>query len=116
MRLEEGVEVRDVLRRHIGALRVQSREGDRDVGVGEAVEAGEQFAADDGVDVVAAAPEAPFPTEVGGAVDGVGGLTVHVWDVSGSCLFNCVLFCKGEYSRPGLVGKPGVGGPTGSDV
>ncbi len=51
----------------------------RDVGVGEAVLVREHFAADDGVEVVAAVPEGPFAAEVRGRGDGGGGGAGGVW-------------------------------------
>lgn len=74
MPLQEAVQLRDVLARHVGARPVQHGEGPRDLPVVERVELREQLAADHRVDVVAAVPEAPFAAEVGGWVDGGGGL------------------------------------------
>lgn len=73
---KEGEEVRNVSARHAGAGFVQVGEGAGDVGVGEGVLVGEELAADEGVDVVAAVPEGPFAAEVRGGGDGGGGLAI----------------------------------------
>ena len=78
MRFEEAVQLRHVLGRHAGALFVQRRERFGHVAVGQRVPVAEEVAADDGVDVVAAAPEDPFAAEVAGWVDGLEGLAVAV--------------------------------------
>lgn len=83
MRFEEAPELRGVRPRHVGALFVQDREGARDVAVVHRVPVGEHLAADDGVEVVASAPEGPFPAHVGGGVDRGGGLP---GEVCGCCV------------------------------
>lgn len=67
----------------MGALLVQGGEDAGDVGVGEGVLGGEELAADEGVEVVAAVPEGPFAAEVGGEGDGGGGLAGGVCGVGG---------------------------------
>ena len=67
-----------VLARHTGALLVQLAEGARDIVVGEYVAGREHFAADEGVEMIAAVPEAPFSAEVGGEGDGGGVFSVEV--------------------------------------
>ena len=67
--LKEMVQLRDILARHFHTPFVSLSEDAGDGGVGEAVAGWEQFAADDGVEVIAAVPEAPFRAEVGGKVD-----------------------------------------------
>ena len=67
--LEEVVQLRDILARHVCTLLVQGSENAGDGGVGEEVAGWEQLAANYGVEVIAAMPEAPFCAEVGGKVD-----------------------------------------------
>lgn len=67
--LEEIVQLRDILARHVCTLFVQACESASDGFVSELMAVWEQFAADYGVQKIAAAPEAPFPTKIGGTVD-----------------------------------------------
>lgn len=113
MGFQKGVQLRDVAARHFGALLVQGREGAGDVGVGEGVFGGEEFAADEGVEVVAAVPEGPFAAEVRGGGDGGGGLAVgvcgmRVWcSVSVlfffCCFFGCFLLIGGGWGGGGEI-------------
>ena len=79
VRFQEVVQLRDVPARHVFAFHVHVAERAGDVGVAEHLSIREEhFAADDGVEAVAAVPEGPFPAEVRGGVDGGGGLAVEV--------------------------------------
>ena len=75
MCFKEMVELRDVLPCHVYTLPVQHPENRCNVGVFQRVPGWEHLAADDGVEVVASAPETPFSAKVRGAVDGFGCLS-----------------------------------------
>lgn len=117
MGFQKVVQLRDVAARHFGALLVQGREGAGDVGVGEGVFGGEEFAANEGVEVVAAVPEGPFAAEVRGGGDGGGGLAVGVCGMRVLCsvsvlflfLFFIWLFFV-DWGRVGWGGgdRPGI--------
>ena len=59
----------DILGRHVYTLLVKDSEGAGDGGVVELMAGWEQLAADYGIKMVAAVPEAPFFAEVGGKVN-----------------------------------------------
>ena len=84
--LEEAVELGDVGGRHVGAGVVQGAEGLGEAGVAEPGAFGEQFAADEGVDVVAAAPELPPAADVLGRGDGFDALPVGLCGILGQRL------------------------------
>ena len=112
VRFQECVQLCDVAALHVGALLVQVREDAGDVGVGEGVCAGEEFAADQGVEVVAAVPEGPFAAEVRGDRDGGGGLAVGIclWGFGAVLMFWFFWFVVVDWGEGGVgeCDKPGI--------
>lgn len=81
MCFKEMVKLRNVLPCHVCTLSVQHPENRCNVGVFQRVPSWEHLAADDGVKMVASAPEAPLSAKVRDTVDGVGCLSRGVCTV-----------------------------------